>query len=229
MPPRDEREARRRAFLIAGGGNVVATLVLWTLYLVTVRQSVLSLSPAWLAQLLAVVMRFVAFLLPTLLAIWLNPWDRMSNYRSMFGHVRSGVMWGIAVGAAIITLNVLTAGLLGRLSIPSSQRLYDATFVALSWAVLFEELTYRGYLLRDLQTFVSSSVAAIISALVFVAIHVPGWVLVVHLPADQFLRHSVSIFLLGLVLAWSLKRSRSIYAPLIAHAANNFASIIFRI
>ena len=220
---------RRRVFLWTCCGNLATTLVLWTLYLVTARDCVLSLEPAWLSRLLSEAMRFAAFLLPTLLAVWLNPLDHWRDYRDMFGHLRSGIAWGLAVGCGLIVVNAAAAHLVGKLALPSAEQFRSGTSVAFSSAVLLEELTYRGYIFRNLQAVTSGWVAGFVSAVAFVLIHFPGWILVMHLSWEQIARHSISVFLLGLVLAFVLRKSRSIYAPLLVHGANNFASIVFRI
>jgi uncharacterized protein len=65
-----------------------------------------------------------------------------------------------------------------------------------------------------------------VTSLLFVAVHVPGW-LMLHLFR---VRTAVSVFAIGVVLALALKWSRSLWAPIVAHSANDFLSfVIFRL
>jgi membrane protease YdiL (CAAX protease family) len=218
--------ARRRLFLVCCLGNVAATLLLWTLYLLTIRPYVLAIEPQWLSRVLAETVRFVAFVVPTVVAIWGNPYDSFRAYGVIFGRAAAGIRWGLGVGGILVVLNALAAYLSGRSWAACQAHLLSALPVAFGTGVLFEELTYRGYLFRNLCSEVSPSVGYVGSAAVFVSIHVPGWLLAQHLSAADIAQRSASIFALALVLAFVLRRSGSIYAPLLVHAANNFMSVV---
>jgi membrane protease YdiL (CAAX protease family) len=218
--------ARRCTFVVCCLGNVAATLLIWTLYLLTIRPYVLAIEPPWLSRVLAETMRFVAFVVPTVVAIWCNPYDAFRAYGVIFGRASAGIRWGLSVGGALVVLNAVAACLSGRSWAACEEHLPDALPVAFGAGVLFEELTYRGYLFRNLWSEVSPWMGYVGSAAIFVSIHVPGWLLAQHLSVVEIAQRSVSIFALALVSAFVLRRSGSIYAPLLVHAANNFMSIV---
>ena len=218
---------RARTFALCCGGNLAATLLIWTLYLITIRPAVLALEPKWLSWVVGEGIRFSAFVVPTIVMIWRNPYDSFRVYEGMFRRGWPGIRWGLGAGGLLIILNAAAAYCANRTWAACAERMPDALAVALGTGVVFEELTYRGYFARNLCAEISSRVGYLGSAAAFVSIHCPGWFLAMDLPAGEVARRAVYIFLFGLALAYVLRRSGSIYAPLLLHAANNFASIVF--
>ena len=90
----------------------------------------------------------------------------------------------------------------------------------------FEEIPYRGFIFQKLNEWLSFAPAALISSLLFVAIHLPGWLLL-HLFKAQV---AVFIFVFGILMALLLRYSRSLWAPIISHSLNDFfTAVIFRL
>jgi uncharacterized protein len=103
-----------------------------------------------------------------------------------------------------------------------------ALFTSLSTATLIEEVAFRGYLLQRLSGRAGFWGASAISAALFAAIHLPGWLLVGGLAVDVgLLRPLGEIFALGLALGYLLRRTGSLWASIVLHAAHNLASIVF--
>jgi len=62
--------------------------------------------------------------------------------------------------------------------------------------------------------------AAIISSVLFVGIHMPGWVLLGTLGA----RGAAFVFVFGLIMAITFRFSKSLWAPIVTHSLNDFIS-----
>ncbi len=146
---------------------------------------------------------------------------------------RVQVLWGVAAGIglfAIMTLSMATV--VGALSIVMGfddvvqrlavERQTVETLVAHaranSWIPLFlftvvgaavsEELFFRGFLLKLLETKLSVHGSLFVSALLFALMH-------------RYLFQFVPIFLAGLFLGWLLLRTKNLLHPIIAHAVSN--------
>lgn len=86
------------------------------------------------------------------------------------------------------------------------------TVVFVGWAPFAEEVFFRGFLLAALVPFLGPARAAIVGSAVFAAAHlIPG--------------SMIPIFVTGLLLSWLYLRSRSIWPPLVAHAAQNLIAV----
>ncbi len=96
--------------------------------------------------------------------------------------------------------------------------LWPATvLVAVVLAPLWEELTFRGFLLTALaQTRLGFWGAALICNVLWTALH-----------AQYGTSGLISVFASGLILSWLLWRTGSIRAPIIAHGIANLAAVIF--
>jgi membrane protease YdiL (CAAX protease family) len=69
---------------------------------------------------------------------------------------------------------------------------------------------------------VGSRMAILLTSSLFVAVHVPGWIALHMLTADRV----ASIFVFGVVMAVAFRYSGSLWAPIIAHSANDFISFV---
>ena len=86
-------------------------------------------------------------------------------------------------------------------------------FLAVVVAPLSEELFFRAFLYRSLKTYMSPILAAILSSLLFTAMH-GNW------------HSSLSLFLLGLWLCRSYEKSGNLWVPIILHALFNGNTLI---
>jgi membrane protease YdiL (CAAX protease family) len=68
--------------------------------------------------------------------------------------------------------------------------------------------------------------SAILSSLLFVGAHIPGWFMLGTLTAASV----VYIFTFGVIMAVILRYSRSLWAPIVAHSLNDgLSNVIFHI
>jgi membrane protease YdiL (CAAX protease family) len=85
-----------------------------------------------------------------------------------------------------------------------------------------EEISYRGFILQKLQQRLNFWVANLISSLLFLGIHFPGWLSLHMLRTDLV----VSIFIFGAVMAIVFRYSKSLSSVIVAHSLNDFLSFI---
>lgn len=79
-----------------------------------------------------------------------------------------------------------------------------------------EELLFRGWFLNIFASVVTDRKANLLSALFFMLIHYPGWIIAA-VPFPSLLVLSVSTFVLGVVFGWSFRKNHSIWTPIFLH------------
>jgi membrane protease YdiL (CAAX protease family) len=138
--------------------------------------------------------------------LWHGPWS--SAWRSAFG-------WG-----ALMAMPALAASLLWMAILRHQGMLPPAAPAAtLSWlaplsvlaAPVFEEFIFRGQVFGGMRRSLSAAPAMAASATLFAVIH----------PALAML----PVFVLGLCTAYAAERSKSLLAPIVAHALYNAAML----
>ena len=147
---------------------------------------------------------------------------RPLDYLKLTHHVRRGLV----VAAALTVVNVL--GSMLRFGPPqlSMERVTWNSVLGTSFLVGFiEEIPYRGFILQKLTERVGFWLANLLTSLLFLGIHLPGWMALHVLSADM----AGTVFIIGAVLAIAVKYSGSLWAPILTHSANNFLSfVLFR-
>src|SRR5262249_40593412 len=132
--------------------------------------------------------------------------------------LRSNLVRGVAVAVLLTTINLL--GSVARFGVPhlSMERVTWNSVLGTSVLVGFlEEIPYRGFMLQKLAERTGFWRANLSTSLLFLAIHLPGWIALDHLRAGAM----ASVFLLGVVLAIAFKYADSLWAPILAHSAND--------
>lgn len=149
--------------------------------------------------------------------------EEPARYLKLKGRWRRGVLVGLALSA----LNF--CGSLARLGVPH----FDARAVTwnsiLSTSLLIgfvEEVPYRGFILQELQERLGFWPAGLLSSLLFVGIHLPGWFLLGSFRAEV----AASVFVFGAGLAVVFRYSKSLWSVIVAHSLNDFlAFVVFRV
>ena len=85
-----------------------------------------------------------------------------------------------------------------------------------------EEIPYRGFMLQKFEARLGFWAANLVTSLLFVAIHLPGWIALHQLSVDRV----ATIFVFGVVMAVVFKYARSLWAPIVAHSANDCLSFV---
>jgi len=105
-----------------------------------------------------------------------------------------------------------------------SERLWDYV-VAANAALLIgsvEEFVFRGIVMGELWRRHGFWIANLASALLFVLIHWPGWIMLGHLPPISLMTISVNIFVFGLVMGVVAGLEGNIRLAIVLHALNDF-------
>jgi uncharacterized protein len=112
----------------------------------------------------------------------------------------------------------------GRTLVPLLQAPVGAWLAMLTrvfFSPISEEILFRGFVLPQLNDRFAFWKANAIQALLFAAMHWPNWLWVNGFKIG-ILATSIGIFLLGLFLGWLLRRTNSIWPPVVVHIINNF-------
>jgi membrane protease YdiL (CAAX protease family) len=160
--------------------------------------------------------------------VWLVPvWcylrhvDRVDplDYLKLKHHVGRGLV----VGIGLTLLNVI--GTVARFGLPhpTLQRVTWNSILGTSLLVgVIEEIPYRGFMLRKLQERLNFWLANLITSLLFLAIHLPGWFALHTFNVPVAVTITVFGFVMGLAVRWS----DSLWAAIVAHSANDFMSFV---
>ncbi|MGB1252931.1 MAG: lysostaphin resistance A-like protein [Candidatus Promineifilaceae bacterium] len=136
------------------------------------------------------------------------------------------IKWG-EVGAGVIA-SVLLLGAILLVDRPNAFILptgFATYFNFILGSPIVEELLFRGVIFRQLARRYPFWQALIGSSALFVVFHWPWWLLSGDVAGMAFLSSSVSIFVLGLIFAALLKRTGSLWPPVIFHILNNLVAL----
>jgi uncharacterized protein len=140
------------------------------------------------------------------------------------GNVGRGVTWGLLVGLMIIAGNVAVRALRSgywvlNFDIGPNRWIGPVLLVGLS-----EEVVFRGFYLLQLGRRTGFFQANLLQTGLFLLIHGPGWYLLGQLHSTGILTSMGTLIYISLLLGWILRRSGSLWACMIVHSCNNFAS-----
>lgn len=177
---------------------------------------------------LGVIVLQVSVLLPILFAGWLmskiehRPFgDYGLPDRCAFGkYYWQGIFWGLVTETLIIALILAFRGFsFGTLALHTAGMAKYAALWAIAFALvgLQEEFFYRGYLLFTLSTGIRFWPAAVVTSLIFGAVHLSN-------PGEN-LAGTSEIVVWALVICFTIRRTGSLWFAAGFHAAGNFAQI----
>jgi uncharacterized protein len=202
---------------------LVLFFAVWTVYVAVLYPRIAGLGVTSLEfALLNIAAKATLWVAPVLLYVhWFDRTDPLA-YLQLRAHWRRGLL----VGLALTLLN--TAGAVARFGPPDSHRLYITWNSVLSASLAvgaIEEVPFRGFILRKLWERYPFWVANVASSALFLAIHLPGWLI-----ADRVRGLSMylaaSVFLTGVILALAVRYSRSLWSGITAHDTNDCLSIV---
>jgi membrane protease YdiL (CAAX protease family) len=199
---------------------VVAFHLLWIAWPFVIYPMLLTVGDRTLEYaILNLSLRITFWIVPVILYLRhvdrVNPWE----YLKLTSHVRRGVV--VAIGLTVI--NVLGTILRFGPPHPGLQRVTWNSVLGTSFMIGFiEEIPYRGFMLQKFAERMNFWLANLITSLLFLAIHLPGWLALGMLRADT----AVTIFVFGAVMAIALRYSKSLWAPILTHSANDCLSFV---
>jgi uncharacterized protein len=176
-----------------------------------------------------IVMKVLVWILPAVLAIRLIERADVAEFMEARPQdAPRGLRWGLLVGLALVVVSYVGKTLPSGTP-PRALTLDLVLLNAVVVAPLVEEITLRGFFLKRLELngrgFWSAN---ILTTLVFVLMHVPGWLFKGRFPSMVSLVLAMGpLAVLSLLLGWTKKRSKSLYGPIVLHAINNLYSAVF--
>jgi len=205
----------------AGGAfalYLVAFFGAWTAYVLWLYPLVAGLGEGSFAEAAAGIgVRLLVWLAPVLLMLAQN--DRVAPLRALglVEHWQRGVLLGVALAIPLFTASWM------RFGWPTAPYLTWNSLLGTSIGVgFFEEIPFRGYVLQKLATRMNFWFANLLTSLLFVGVHLPGW-LSLHL-FDWPL--AAIIFAFSFAMGVLFKMTRSLWSCIIAHDANDFVSFV---
>jgi len=201
-------------------GYLVLFHATWTVWVLFIYPRVRDLGEATLEYALAnIVIRLIVWVAPVVVYLRYIDGTESLAYLKLRNHWQRGVL----IGFALTALNFLASVARYGWPHPSSHWVTWNSVVSTSILVGFvEEIPYRGFILQKLEERTGFWAANLISSLLFLAIHLPGWISLQLLRGDVV----VFVFVFGVVMAIVFKYSRSLWAPIVAHSLNDFLSAI---
>lgn len=157
--------------------------------------------------------------------LYLRYVDRVDpiEYLKLRRHVRRGLLY------ALVLTMINVVGMIARFGVPhlAMERVTWNSILGTSLLVGFiEEIPYRGFMLQKFAERLNFWLANLITSLLFLAIHLPGWIALHTL----HIATSATIFVFGVVMAAVFRWSDSLWAPIASHSANDFLSfVLFRL
>jgi CAAX protease family protein len=173
--------------------------------------------------LIHIVFRLLIWVLPVFWYLRYIDDVNVLEYLQLKQHWRQGVI----VGLTLSVINFL--GTMVRIGQPVWSSAYVTWNSVLGTSILvgvFEEIPFRGFMLQKIQERFDFVTSMVISSILFVGAHIPGWIMLGSLTASNI----IYIFVFGAVMAIILKYSKSLWAPIITHSLNDCLSyVIFHI
>ena len=167
--------------------------------------------------------KLIAWMLPTAILVWRRAGP--SSLRWLGLSTNKGLHVALLWSGAWIALQELGTRLRWPLfERPAPDLAVSHLVGALAIAPLFEEVMFRGAMLRALrERGVRREQAVLASSLAFAALHLPGWFARRGLD-PSLLGSFAGIAVFGLVLGSLAWRTTSLWAPVALHLANNLLS-----
>jgi membrane protease YdiL (CAAX protease family) len=166
-----------------------------------------------------VAIRLLVWVLPVFLYLWyidrVNPVDYLK--------LKQNWKRGLSVGVLLSVLNFF--GSMIRFGWPhlNAQALTWNSVISTSILIGFvEEIPYRGFMLQKFAAYWGFWVAAILSSVLFLGMHLPGWISLHMLRAGTV----ASVFVFGFVMAIVFRYTKSLWAPIVTHSTNDFIALV---
>lgn len=168
-------------------------------------------------------LRLVIWVLPVFLYLhWIDGVAPLA-YLKLRQHWQRGVMGGLGVTLINFLLSLLRFGWPHLTGAPLTWNDLLSTFFLIG---LIEEIPYRGFILQKFQERYNFWIATLLTALLFVTIHLPGWIRLGLLQPATVL----FVFVFGFLLAIVFSYTQSLWSAIIAHSLNDFlAGFLFRL
>jgi len=177
------------------------------------------------------IVKFLVWVVPaTAYVFWLEHANPLTSMKISTPIDKRGLAIGAVVSllyfAAIVVSEKFKTGQTLAPLFAASAGVWLTKLAQVFFSPISEEIMFRGFVLPQLSSRMEFWKANVLQAVFFTAMHWPNWIWVnPNILGGQppaILASSVSIFIIGLLLGWLLRRTHSIWPPVTVHIINNF-------
>lgn len=186
----------------------------------------------WMRSLGDTTLRYALVNIALRLTVWVVPvfvYLRYVDQRNPIEYLKLKQYWkrGLVIGIVLSLINFLGSMMRFGAPHPGVQSLTWNSVIGTSVLIGFiEEVPYRGFILQKFAERYGFWIATLLSSLLFLSIHLPGWISLHGLKAESV----IFVFIFGVAMAIIFRVSKSLWGPIITHSLNDFiAFIIFRL
>ncbi|MEP7076224.1 MAG: type II CAAX endopeptidase family protein [Acidobacteriota bacterium] len=176
-----------------------------------------------LYALINILLRSLFWVLPVFLYL------RFIDHVDPFEYLKLRQYWkrGVVVGLGFFALNfALSLVAYGVPTIKPEAFTWNSVVGTSVLIGFIEEIPFRGFILQKLQERMNFWLANLISSVLFLLIHFPGWISLNLMTG----RGVILVFVFGFVMAMLLRFTKSLWSSIVAHSSNDFLAFsIFRI
>jgi uncharacterized protein len=170
-----------------------------------------------------IIIRLLTWTLPVLIYLIVqkkNPFD----YLKVRKNILKGFLWGIILSIIWVIYNITGFYLMNRhvrFDLNISNELWWKAIILVGFS---EEVLFRGFLLQKIEGISKFWIANIINAILFVLVHLVGWIITKQIVFPNVLITICNILFIGLIQGLILKKTNSLWACILLHSCNNFLS-----
>lgn len=194
----------------------------WTTWVLVGYPRVRSLGEATLLYaLINLTIRGLVWVLPVFIYLRYVEGVKPLVYLKLKEHWRRGLLFALVFSALNFLASLAQHGLphFGAGAVTWNSVLSTSLLIG-----FVEEVPFRGFIFQKLNEWFSFPSASLISSVLFLAIHLPGW-FSLHLFKIQA---AIFVFVFGVLMTILLRYSKSLWAPIISHSLNDFfAGVLF--
>jgi membrane protease YdiL (CAAX protease family) len=216
MTPKTASPQFRLAFLV----YLVLFHAAWVGWVYLVYPRLQSLGDATLSYALAnLTLRLLIWVAPVFIYLrWIDRVEALT-YLKLKQHWRRGLLVALGFSALNFLLSLARYGW----PHPHAGLVTWNSILGTSFLIGFiEEIPYRGFIFQKLAESFSLVTATLISALLFLLIHMPGWISL-HLLRPATI---IFVFIFGVVMIILFRWAKSLWAPIVSHSLNDFMSAV---
>ena len=162
------------------------------------------------------------------LLVWVLPvflYLRYIDHRDPIKYLKLKEHWkrGVIIGLILTLINFVGSMLRFGIPHPTMQSFTWNSVIGTSFLIGFiEEVPYRGFILQKFEEHCGFWIANLLSSLLFVSMHLPGWISL-HLFR---VGNVITVFVFGVVMAIVFKYGKTLWGPIIAHSSNDFLAVV---
>lgn len=188
----------------------------WALYRTFLYSSINEFG--FVGDLVHALVKIVVWAVPVFLYIKCIDKKSPLSYTRINVNVGRGLLIGAGIGLLYIGVNILKAFFIMKKGISFDLNLDTILNVVIITGIT-EEIVFRGFLMNKIEAFVEFWGANVITAVLFVTIHFPIWIME---GKGISIMNIVTVFALGVLFGYTYKKTNSLWTSILLHATNNF-------